>query len=312
MHYWYNFLLYYVSVAESLNILFLFPYNGKSHVDVFLPLTKALANRGHHITVISHLVFENSNENYTNIVLSLENLIEVKEIGEYEQDIFSLCLVPLLMEKSAKARCSKTLKDKPLKKFLSQEMKFDVVLMEYFTSDCFAGIVNKVKAPVIGLSSTTILPWLNSRFGNPSNPAYIPHNLLCFSDKMNFFERLINFVVQAVHEIFYLHRMMNNDYNIAQRHFQDLPQLWNIVSKSSLFLVNSHFSINFPRPLVPAIVEVGGIHIIKVKQLPNVSIFFLFLLNYCTLMLCRRTIFNKSATSINTKIVHLYKHFLLK
>lgn len=278
MHYLFNFLVYYVPVVESLNILFLFPYNGKSHVDVFLPLTKVLAHRGHHVTVISHLAFENSNENYTNIVLSLENLIEVREIGKYKQDILSLCLLPLLMEKSAKARCSRTLKDKPLKKFLDAEMKFDVVLMEYFTSDCFAGIVNKVRAPVIGLSSTTILPWLNSRFGNPSNPAYVPHNLLCFSDKMSFFERLINFVVQAAHEIFYLHRMMDNDYNIAQEHFSDLPQLWNIVSKSSLFLVNTHFSLNFPRPLVPSIVEVGGLHIGKIKHVPNVSTFYRCLL----------------------------------
>jgi hypothetical protein len=36
--------------------------------------------------------------------------------------------------------------------------------------------------------------------------------------------------------------------------------------------VNSHFSMQMARPTVPAIVEVGGIHIEKPKRPPEVNI----------------------------------------
>lgn len=44
----------------------------------------------------------------------------------------------------------------------------------------------------------------------------------------------------------------------------------NIMYNASLVLVNSHYSLNRPRPLVPNVVEVGGIHVGKRGQLPAV------------------------------------------
>lgn len=41
---------------------------------------------------------------------------------------------------------------------------------------------------------------------------------------------------------------------------------------TSLLLVNSHFSVNFPRPMVPNVIEVAGIHIKNPKPLPEVII----------------------------------------
>jgi len=51
----------------------------------------------------------------------------------------------------------------------------------------------------------------------------------------------------------------------------EIPPLADIAKRGNLILVNSHFSLTKARPLVPAVVEVGGIHIDKpAKKLPQV------------------------------------------
>lgn len=44
-----------------------------------------------------------------------------------------------------------------------------------------------------------------------------------------------------------------------------------IAFSTSLLLVNAHFSINQAKPIVPGLIEVGGLHIEKSKSLPKVT-----------------------------------------
>ncbi|KAJ9582123.1 hypothetical protein L9F63_003537, partial [Diploptera punctata] len=56
----------------------------------------------------------------------------------------------------------------------------------------------------------------------------------------------------------------------VNHHFgYDTPPLSELARNTSLILVNTHFSLNRPRPLLPNIVEVGGIHIKPIKKLPK-------------------------------------------
>lgn len=60
---------------------------------------------------------------------------------------------------------------------------------------------------------------------------------------------------------------------IAREFFGDtLPDLQELAYNTSLVLVNSHFSINEARPMVPNFVEIGGIHIDDLQTLPKVYI----------------------------------------
>lgn len=58
---------------------------------------------------------------------------------------------------------------------------------------------------------------------------------------------------------------------IADRLFGPGPQLDELAQNYSLVLSNSHFSINEVRPLVPALVEVGGLHLDDSQKLPKVT-----------------------------------------
>ncbi|XP_075223753.1 UDP-glycosyltransferase UGT5-like isoform X2 [Lycorma delicatula] len=48
-----------------------------------------------------------------------------------------------------------------------------------------------------------------------------------------------------------------------------MPPLWQIAKNTSLVLVNTHPTLNRPRPQVPAVIDVGGMHIGKPEKLPE-------------------------------------------
>lgn len=49
-----------------------------------------------------------------------------------------------------------------------------------------------------------------------------------------------------------------------------MPDLDVLAYNTSLQLVNSHFSVNNARPLVPNVVEVGGLHVGEPRPLSKV------------------------------------------
>lgn len=48
-------LLVLVQIVQCFNILVIFGHSGKSHYDVFKPLFQELGERGHNITILSHV-----------------------------------------------------------------------------------------------------------------------------------------------------------------------------------------------------------------------------------------------------------------
>lgn len=60
---------------QCYNVLGIFIHPGKSHFDMFYPLMRGLAERGHNVTVISHFPDKNPVVGYTDVVL--EGLSEI-------------------------------------------------------------------------------------------------------------------------------------------------------------------------------------------------------------------------------------------
>lgn len=109
--------------------------------------------------------------------------------------------------------------------------------------------------------------------GNPNPYAYIPDPFLDYSSHMSFRERLVN----TLNGVYW--RIGQEFYNIPRHdavmrqyfnYTNDIPPLSHIVRNTSLLLLNNHFSLNYPRPLVPNMVEVGGMHVQPPKKLPEV------------------------------------------
>ncbi|KAG8272882.1 UDP-glucuronosyltransferase 1-1 [Homalodisca vitripennis] len=239
----YSFLVFgcFLGSALSANILAVFPHPGKSHFDVFEPLVLELAARGHQMTVMSFYPQKTPVANYTDISLvgtSPLRLNRVKIGGgdDTMSDTFSVSNVGLHL-------CSKIFKSKPVLDLLESDARFDLIILEMFDSDCFLGLVHKYKVPHIGFNSAKTSPDQDRIVGTPNYPAYVSHINLPFTNRMGLFHRVINLMGEGV------------------------PPLEQLVHNASLILVNTHFSLLGSRPLVPAHIEVGGIHIKPVKPL---------------------------------------------
>lgn len=254
-------------------ILGIFPHSGKSHFDVFEPLMKALARKGHEVTVISHFPLEEPPKNYKDVSLKgtsvpLVNFFDLNSIGgRYYERYKNTVMLALFGYRT----CEDGLSSKQIQEFLRANQTFDLIVIEYFNTDCYLGFAHKFKVPLVGVSSCTMMPWLNDRFGNPDNPSYIPVNLMAHGDRMSFLERVASTVAYVYNRVVSFLMMEIPANVVARKYFgNDLPDLKEIAENTSLMLVNVHFSLSRSRPLAPNVIDVGGIHVGTPKKVPQV------------------------------------------
>jgi len=96
---------------------------------------------------------------------------------------------------------------------------------------------------------------------------------------MNLWERFINTLAgiywrigQEFYNIPRQEAVMKEFFNFTE----PPPPLTELLRKTSLLLVNNHFSLNYPKPLMPNVIEVGGMHLRPPKELPEVRHAILF------------------------------------
>lgn len=264
-----------LATVHSANILAVFPHIGKSHFFMFEPYVQRLASRGHHVTVVSHFAPTTVSENIKHIDLAGSvkgvwfNTLSIQELNSVPAVLRMLGSVHLLNE-IGKEVCRGGYEHPELQQLIREKPKIDLVVVEFFNTDCFTALAYYFKAPLIGIFSSYTMPWHNDRFGNPDNPAYIPHHFLQYSQHMNYLQRLQNTALLYTTKLVYRFLFDPPARDIAERGLGiDLPPLHTIAANSSLYLLNTHFTLFQPRPLVPGIIEVAGIHIKEPNKLPS-------------------------------------------
>lgn len=276
------FILISVNLCASYKILVVMPHPGHSHFMVFENLFIELSKRGHELTVISHFPLKNPIPNYRDVSLRDAgvtfgggNAIPLDLLTGYRHEKYA---GPLLLYYLNSITTEGGLKSENLRKFLNEQHQFDVVLGELFNSNSFLGLAKKFNAPLIGLSSCYQMPWSNVWFAQPDHPAYIPNTFMDYSDEMSFFERVEGSVVLVLNKLFYKIFIEKPGNELSKKYINvDVLEPENMFYNISLMLVNTHFTLNRPKPFVPNVIEVGGMHIRKPKQLPSVRRHILFI-----------------------------------
>lgn len=171
--------------------------------------------------------------------------------------------------------CDKLLQQEEVQNLIhSNDQHFDLIITEAFNNDCVLGFAHKFKAPLVQVVTFGGTAWIGNWVGNPSPYSYVPDPFQKFSDRMNFCERLLNTIgitFQILSRYFYY---LPKQQALLEKYFGDyapLPSIYELQSSTSLLLLNHHFSISYPRPLMPNVVQVGGMHVKPAKKLPEVS-----------------------------------------
>ncbi|XP_068619144.1 UDP-glycosyltransferase UGT5-like [Battus philenor] len=251
-----------VAAAHAARLLAVLPTNTRSHYAMYGRLIEALAKRQHHITVLSHFPMKNQPPNIEEISLAgtipeiTNNL--TKQHNNFMPDFISN--LEQIMKECVHA-CETVSQLPAVKALTNSTLRFDLVIVEVFGSECFLPFGTIFRAPIVGILSSVPLPWVNEQLGNPEATAYVPAYMMGYGQHMTIWERLVNTIAVIWAKVLYKYKSQIPSQAISDRLFGPGPKLDILAKNYSLVLSNSHFSINDVRPLVPALVEVGGLHL---------------------------------------------------
>lgn len=141
---------------------------------------------------------------------------------------------------------------------------FDLIIIEALRTDALYGFAAHFNAPIIGLS-TFGTDWnIDELVGNTSPLSYIPLVTAGLSDRMTYWERVDTFIQTSVAWLNWKLKFLPLQDQLYQQFFPHIAHkvpLAELSKNFSLVLLNQHFSLSFPRPYVPNMIEVGGLHI---------------------------------------------------
>ena len=255
-----------LSTVSGGNILMLLPQGSQSHKNVFQPLVEALSERNHTITIVSPYMGK-PRKNVREIVPNnmaettkkvFGNPFEVKKqgtVGMFSKFQFIY------------DACDETLQNSEFRALENE--KFDLIFISAMMNDCLYGWIYKRQVPFIIMSTSAATSF--DPVGNRMPLSFVPIALTPFSDHMNFWERTINVVVANLFILVKDFYFSAKNEPIYRKHLgEDLPGIPEIVQNVSMIFTNSHFALSHPRPHLPDVVEIGGMHCRPAKPIPKV------------------------------------------
>uniref|UniRef100_A0A182K1U4 FAD-binding PCMH-type domain-containing protein n=1 Tax=Anopheles christyi TaxID=43041 RepID=A0A182K1U4_9DIPT len=259
--------------VRSAKILGIFPTTSKSHWILGSALMKELAQNGHEVTMISPFPLKNAPKTYRDVNIEYKtNLFEDVMDKVFENIDDSLVEKMMKLGNFVEVITNNTLSSPEVQGLLQSDETFDLLVLEIFLDDAFLGFADRFNCPVVGMSTFGASSWVNSLTGSPQPLSYVPHPMSSFTDKMNFWQRLGNVLFTAFDETLITgmcnpinQKYYNHFFPNATRSYEEMRR-----HGVSLVLINSHFSLSFPRPYLPNLIEVGGFHVNrKVNPLPE-------------------------------------------
>lgn len=154
---------------------------------------------------------------------------------------------------------------------------FDLIISEQFRQEAFNMFAIKYNCPLLTIGTLDIADFMDRARGALTPLSFVPHYLSSKSDRMSFFDRLENTAVSLFEaigrKIYYLPKQTQ----LARDAFASLenqlggrlPSAEELEKKVAVHLVNGHPALTFPRPRMPGLVDIAGIHIPKPKPLPR-------------------------------------------
>ncbi|XP_050344523.1 UDP-glycosyltransferase UGT5-like [Nymphalis io] len=254
--------------VHSLNILGVFPYQGKSHFFVFQPYLEELALRGHNVTVISCFPREKSMKNYHDI--SLADKVKILEDAfPLKRSYYTIFQISVFLLSTGTSNCKTMLADENVRNLVNSKAQFDLVLIEQFNTDCGLGLAHKLSAPVVGLSSHQLMPWYYNRFGVPYNPSFVPFLLLEGGTKPTLYQRVERILFDAYFNTAYKFFGQRVDQNTLAQYFDDIPPLEELGRNMKFLLIYTNSLLTGSKLLPSNVIEVGGFHVAEPKPLPD-------------------------------------------
>lgn len=297
--------------ARGANILGLFSSHSQSHLILHMSMIKALAESGHNVTVVTMMKPTVVHKDIHLIVVPVtdeqEHILEgqMKEMAGQKNSVLST-MTRMLSGMSVMIESQFQLLSDPRFQRI-YETKFDLMFMGYFINDFQLGVAAKLKVPVIVSWMQAPMTVINDYVGNPTEVSYVPNlqTALGQGEQMGFVKRLENLskelLVRAM--MFIFDRRLERFYEQQFGKEPNFPTLAEMKRNVSMVFANSHSISEGPiRPLVPAIVEIGGIQLKEQPDpLPEDIANFLDVSQHGAILLCLGS--NIKSTAVKPELI---------
>ncbi len=149
---------------------------------------------------------------------------------------------------------------------------FDLVILDGAYPECAVGLAYHFQVPFIYVNTVGFYTGSISQAGNPAPYSVTPFFGLPFSDNMHLVQRLVNagyhLCLSLLHTVmvrYFLHQVLKTHISAT------IPNPNEISKNVSMIFQNGHFSLTYPRPFLPSVVEIACIHCRPAKALPKVG-----------------------------------------
>ncbi|XP_006893586.1 PREDICTED: UDP-glucuronosyltransferase 1-7, partial [Elephantulus edwardii] len=166
------------------------------------------------------------------------------------------------------SHCQSLFNDAKLVEFL-RGSSFDAVFTDPFDL-CGLIVAKYLSLPSVVFTRGVFRHFLEEGTQAPSPVSYVPRSLLGSSDTMTFKERVWNHIFHLGECLFHA-SFFKSGLEIASEILQQPVTAYDLHSHTSIWLIRTDFVFDYPKPVMPNMVFVGGINCEQRKPLSQVS-----------------------------------------
>ncbi|XP_072274592.1 UDP-glucuronosyltransferase 1A1-like [Pyxicephalus adspersus] len=161
-------------------------------------------------------------------------------------------------------QCESLLQNDSLIKYL-EDYKFDAMLNDP-VYPCGEIIAEHLSIPSVSFIRGAFFGADLEASQSPTPASYVPRFFTMYTDHMEFSQRVKNFIISYVEQI--VSRIFYAPYaHLASNYLQKEVTVMDLFSRASIWLLRYDFIFEFPRPVMPNMVFIGGINCVRRKPL---------------------------------------------
>ncbi|KAF5270902.1 hypothetical protein FQR65_LT17760 [Abscondita terminalis] len=257
-----------ITTSDCAKILGIFNMPSQSHHILGESLLKTLASKGHEVTMLSPFASKNLTKNYNEIFIPeiLKGKDEMMKVFIKSQQHDSI-ITQLTAALSHINDLENVFFNLPkIQSLINSGKQYDLAIAVYFGNDAVLALAQHLAKHTIVFSTLGSHYQITKLTKVPASPSYVPNLYPPFPDEMNFIVRLQNFLTSAFLAVFDM-VLVHQEKSTIHKYLPNSPSADEIYEHTSLVLLNTHFSLESPRPYVPQMIQVGGLQLEESTEL---------------------------------------------
>ncbi|KAM5269094.1 UDP-glucuronosyltransferase 1A7-like isoform 3-T3 [Hipposideros larvatus] len=249
--------------------LLVVPMDG-SHWFTMLSVVEKLTHRGHEVVVVMPEVswhmgksFNFTVKTYSTSYTAEDAAREFRIFSDYQWKTRAKSLFSMLIGSPDKifeyffSRCKSLFNDTKLVKYI-EENSFDAVFLDPFDM-CGLIVAKYFSLPSVVFTRGVFCHYLEEGAQCPSPLSYVPRELFGLSDAMTFREKVWNHLFYLEERLICGH-FLKNALEVASEILQTTVTPYDLFSQASIWLLRTDFVLDYPKPVMPNMIFIGGIN----------------------------------------------------